>query len=336
MADSLHRQWTLLRAIPRQPGWMSTAELHERLAEEGFDVSRRTVQRDLNALSTLFPLVSEEDGSGQLWGWMEGAPVLDLPGLSPASALAFRLAELHLRPILAPEAVDALEPHFQAARQVLTETDSRLARWPDRVRVLPRNQRLLPPSVNREAWSTLCTALMAGRQVRATYYARSRGGEPKEYRLHPLGLVVRDEVTYLVATANDYDDILLMALHRFGDVTERPEPATPPPDFDLDDWIDADQGPDLPEHAEPIRLEARFRDETAVHLYETPLSPDQELTPEGDGWTRLTATVAETAQLRWWILGFGANAQVCAQDDLRNRLAVEVRKMARLYTPHPH
>jgi len=332
VADSLHRQWTLLRAVPQQPGWVPTAELHDRLTDEGFDVSRRTVQRDLNALSALFPLVSEEDGSGQLWAWMEGAPVLDLPGLSPASALAFRLAELHLRPLLAPEAVEALEPHFHAARQVLTETDSRLAQWPDRVRVLPRNQRLLPPSVNREAWSTLCNAVMVGQQVRATYHARSRDGAPKDYRLHPLGLVVRDEVTYLVATASDYDDILLMALHRFAEVTELAEKAVAPPDFDLDAWIDQDQGPDLPEHAEPIRLEARFKDETAVHLYETPLSPDQELTPEGDGWTRLTATVAETAQLRWWILGFGANVEVCAPEGIRARIASEIRATVRLYT----
>ena len=331
MADSLHRQWTLLRAIPRQPAWVPTAELHERLTEEGFEVSRRTVQRDLNALSALFPLMSDEAGTGQVWAWMEGAPVLDLPGLSPASALAFRLAELHLRPILAPEAVDALEPHFQAARQVLTETDSRLARWPDRVRVLPRNQRLLPPSVNREAWSTLCNALMAGRQVQAVYHARNRGGEAKEYRLHPLGLVVRDEITYLVATAWDYEDILLMALHRFATAEELAYEAVPPPGFDLDAWIDADQGPDLPEHAEPIRLEARFKDGTAVHLEETPLAPDQKLKPEGDGWTRLTATVAETAQLRWWILGFGANVEVCAPEGLRARITKEVAEMWNQY-----
>lgn len=34
------------------------------------------------------------------------------------------------------------------------------------------------------------------------------------YHLHPLALVVRGPVTYLVATASDYPDVRLYALHR--------------------------------------------------------------------------------------------------------------------------
>jgi len=53
MSDTLMRQWQMLRLIPRHPVKVATAELIQRLADEGFETTQRTLQRDLMRLSSI-------------------------------------------------------------------------------------------------------------------------------------------------------------------------------------------------------------------------------------------------------------------------------------------
>ena len=48
------RQWHMLRLIPRFPSKVSTSELVHSLADEGFEVTRRTLQRDLAKLTVIY------------------------------------------------------------------------------------------------------------------------------------------------------------------------------------------------------------------------------------------------------------------------------------------
>jgi hypothetical protein len=54
-----------------------------------------------------------------------------------------------------------------------------------------------------------------------------------------------------------------------------------------------------------ITLKAKFTRAAAVHLYETPLSEDQTITSIDADHVLVTATVRQTAQLEWWLRGFG-------------------------------
>ncbi|XUO84638.1 hypothetical protein RVM27_02765 [Halomonas sp. KM007] len=55
--DTLFRHITMLQLIPRYPGWISTPALKEKLAEHGFLVDIRSLQRDLGQkLSSQFPI----------------------------------------------------------------------------------------------------------------------------------------------------------------------------------------------------------------------------------------------------------------------------------------
>lgn len=67
------RQWATLRLIPKPPRTISTRALHERLTGHGYEVTKRTVERDLSKLSTVFPLTSDQAGNELRWGWVPGA-----------------------------------------------------------------------------------------------------------------------------------------------------------------------------------------------------------------------------------------------------------------------
>jgi hypothetical protein len=68
----------------------------------------------------------------------------------------------------------------------------------------------------------------------------------------------------------------------------------------------------------------RFRS----HLAKCLLAPDQELTPEGRDLVRVRATVLDTKELRWWLLGFGEQVTLLAPTRLRDRMRETVASMA--------
>ncbi len=71
-------------------------------------------------------------------------------------------------------------------------------------------------------------------------------------------------------------------------------------------------------------------------MQETRLSEDQKIEDLGDHeWVRVTASVLNTQQLRWWLLGFGAYVQVLEPLELREEFSHVSEEMARLYEFSP-
>lgn len=69
---TIARQWQLLKLLPdRHPG-MSSTQLQAALARAGHKTSKRTVERDLNELATLFALHCNSKGMPYGWYWQPG------------------------------------------------------------------------------------------------------------------------------------------------------------------------------------------------------------------------------------------------------------------------
>jgi len=329
MPETTLRYLAMLNRIPVHPAKISAPGLRDALADTGFAVTLRTVQRDLQRLSALFPLTSDEPAKPVGWSW--AGAVVDLPAMAPHTALAFVLAGRFLEPLLPRATLAYLIPHMKRAEAVLDGLGgSGLGHWPGKVRVLPRGQRLLPARVEPRVQEVSYAALLDGRRFEGRYQPRG-AAQPVDYEVNPLGLVFRDAVVYLVATLWDYDDIKQLALHRFTEARESTKPVRTPEDFDLDAYF-ASGAFGYPVHRDrPLRLTALFAHETAQHLYETPIAEDQRLTEQPDGRVRLQATVADTSELRWWLLGFGDEVEVVKPVALRREFAKVARGMAGRY-----
>ncbi len=332
MAEQFVRQLTMLRAVPRHPRKTTTRQIREALAAQGYEVTQRTVQRDLKHLADYLPDLRTDGNPDQAgWYWQRDS-LRDLPGLDTARAMTFALAQRFLRPLLPPAILDQLKPYFDDAQRVLAQLDRPgFAGWMDKVRILPRTQPLIPASVVPEVVEGVYTALLEGRQFRARY--RRRHGDEAEYLFNPLGLVARDSVIYLVATLWDYSDPRHFALHRFLRCELQSTPAQVPDGFSLDDYLRTGSFLYPTEPSAPMALAVRFSREAALHLEETPVSLDQVLVPDSPGWVRLTATLTDSQQLRWWLLGFGSQVEVLGPPELRHWFAQEVRQLAERYRP---
>jgi predicted DNA-binding transcriptional regulator YafY len=315
--STMARLWQLLRLLPRRPPGATARTLHDRLAREGYAVGRRTVERDLEDLSQIFPIACNDKGRPFGWYWMPGRS-LDIPGMTLPEALSLQMTEELLRPLLPAAILQVLEPQFNHAKaklEALAEDRNPLARWKDKVRHVPPALPLQPPTIPEGVLETVQEALLHDRQVEAEYQA-AHAEQASRLILHPLGLVQRGPVTYLVATAFGYRDVRLYAMHRMLSAETTDRPVRRPGHFDLDAYI---AGGALQFGGGTLQLEAWVGMSLADYIEETPLSEDMQLSPEGEG-QRLTATVADTWQLRWWILSQGSGIVVRKPDALRDEI----------------
>lgn len=333
--ETLLRQWQTLRLIPRHPRKVTATMLCTSLNQDGFIVGKRTIERDLQSLAMIFPLVSDERSKPFGWSWQKDAPAFDLPGISNSEAITLLLAREHLRTLLPSSTIAQLQPYFALAEQKLTalEKHTGIAGWQHKVRVIPAIQPLLAPMVDEAVQSTLYEALLNERQCNITYLKRE-ASEAESYHIHGLGLVQRGQVMYLVCTIKTYPQIRLLALHRILTAEMLNDVISPPADFDLDAYVATGALSWFPK--ESIQLKAVFTAEAASHLYETPLSEDQSMAEIPDGRIMLIATVKETLQLLWWLQGFGDAVEVMSPSHLRDKISKSVHHLAECYEQSAH
>jgi len=138
MTDTTLRQLKLLEYLPRQPRKVSPQDIKESLLQSGFEVSIRTIQRDLKTLSAILPLISDERDKPYGWSWHKDAAGLN-PAMDPIEALTFSLAEEYLEPIMPGKSFKRMKVFFERANNVLKEVDkSSIKKWRDNVRVIPQ------------------------------------------------------------------------------------------------------------------------------------------------------------------------------------------------------
>jgi predicted DNA-binding transcriptional regulator YafY len=334
--NQLYRQWALLQKIPVRPAAKTAGQLAEELDDEGFKVSKRTIERDLNELKDgPFAVCSDEKGVGNnpnRWFFEVSSKMHLIPAMTPQLAFTLTFARKVLHEMLPPSVLRPMDVIFQKAEKLL-KSDKRESykHWQKYVKHVPRTLPLIPASVNPDVLENCLEALLKGCQLKICY--QPRYDDSKEYSVNPLGLIFRDGVTYLVSTLWKYKDIKQLALHRI-QVAEPLEDQRVilPPGFDLDRYIETEGAFLYPrKSAKRIKVELKFHCNTAKHLKETPLSEDQTINSR-EGYCHLKATVLDSQQLRWWLMGFGEHVEVLKPKALRDEFAGKTQKMAALYS----
>ncbi|CDI04668.1 hypothetical protein BN873_p20048 [Candidatus Competibacter denitrificans Run_A_D11] len=326
---------------------LTTQMIFKRLQGTAEEMDERSVQRVLALLGEAGYLdVVNPDAKPLHWRWPKGRKFMTLPRLSDQEVLAFRLLERFLEPLLPRSSYRALRPYFDAAQDELDRMPgwASVKNWETKVRVVPPAQPLLPPepppalttATGCPDWehqqekirAAILEALFENRQCAVEYQQLWRD-EPVNWILHPLAYLQRGPAFYLLCTLDEYTDVRQLAVHRMRSVTVLDPKARQPVGFDVDREVERSQG--MGGSNEPLRLVVRFWKRAGLHLLETRLAADQVVEDEGDDHFRLTATVNDTAQLRWWLLSFGSKVEVLEPTELREEMASQAYWMNRLY-----
>ncbi|OGQ55583.1 MAG: WYL domain-containing protein [Deltaproteobacteria bacterium RIFCSPLOWO2_02_FULL_53_8] len=304
----------LMRRIPR--GRKVTAkELHEQLADTEVGRDLRTVQRQLEMLSEYFDIERDDRSKPYGYRWKDRARGLALPMLTEQESLLLMLAEQHLRSLLPASLMKSMEGFFVQARTNLAPYSNakREREWLSKVRVVSTTQPLLPPKVKPGVFEQVSNALYSNRWLNVDY--ENAAGKCTRAEVMPLGLAQQGTRLYLVCRFKDYDNERSLALHRIISAQASTFAFERPKDFDLQQYDD--DGRFGFGDGKRIKLTFRIDKEAGYHLLESKLSEEQQVIEMEDAY-EITATVVESAQLEWWLRGFGEQLEVVSKQPAAN------------------
>lgn len=314
MSELVIRQLEMLNLIPKGRPGIRTADIEILLRDNGFKISRRTIQRDLEVLSSFFPLTNDQDGREYLWFYNRDSKPVLIPSMDLNTALTLKLAQNHLQPLIPPQVRTFLAPYFPEANKVLKNHPSRLKCWTDKTRAISLGLQQIAPQVDDSVWDVLSRCILNQELCKVSYRSQN-AARAKTYHISPLAIVIRGPVTYLLAVYQGYQDIRQMAMHRFCQAESVVGEYFSPKDFDLDAYINAGNFGILYDEV-PQKLTMTVSSSIVRILQEAPLSEDQEI-KQSDAAIEVSCTLPESWDLYRWLLSHSMDVKVNAPAHIR-------------------
>ncbi|MCS7464722.1 YafY family transcriptional regulator [Paenibacillus doosanensis] len=299
-------------------GRMTSRELAEKL-----EVSERTIFRDMEALSSAGIPVYAERGSGGGWALTEGYRT-DLTGMKTEEIFSLLLS-------IPSSLLDDLgiKGDFEAAFQKL------LAASPDAIRENAEwvRQRIHIDGAgwhqSHESFEHLRTVQEAVWEERKLYLQYRKEDAIAERTVHPLGIVAKRNIWYLVAETDG--DMRTYRISRLACARKLEERFERPEGFDLETYWE--QSTErfkraLPKYPARVRVNERLRARIGRERY-AKISGGQE--EAEDGWLELDVEFETLESACEIILSYGPHAEVLSPLELRMKVVEEVKAIAAVY-----
>ena len=320
--DQLARQWRLIQRLARSRAGVGLDDLAAEL-----ECTRRTVYRDLDALMFAgFPVTSEKRDGRVYYRFLETFRLGDAP-FTPDEILALAFGEDLLRALEGTVFHDSIRSALAKIRAGLGPELTRfLSQFGESFRVLPGPHKLYARS--RDTIRRLNEAVLGRERVRIRYRT-GRTGKVSVRRLDPYRIWYRSGGLYTVGFDHKSGEIRTFAVERIQRLEPTGERFEAPRDFDFERYTQTAFGV----MAEPaVRVRIRFEKEWATHVEERTWHASQEVTRNRDGSVELSMEVGGSAELRNWVLSFGAGALVLEPRALRREVARELGAAAKRYS----
>ncbi|WP_440464417.1 helix-turn-helix transcriptional regulator [Psychrobacter sp. ASPA161_6] len=215
---------------------------------------------------------------------------------------------------------------------------SPLGQWQDHLVTLPSI--VQAPNLDSKVFGSIHQALLQNRQLRIVYQNKWEG-QPAVRVVYPKGLIFIDNMIYLTGfnPVDDHiDDKQLLKAHRNFAVNRITEAVVI--DKPLPDWVGRDAlslqnlrklGRLEPTDDTQIKLILKVQRYACQHLYERPLSIDQQITIIDDTWNQVSATVANTTRLQDWLVSMSQLSVVIEPLALRAVILERLESGMQLY-----
>lgn len=313
------RLWRLLQLVSR-PGGLTVA-----VAAREFGCSVRTVWRDLRAVQDAgFPIYDERANGRREGVWRVEAGFqsrLPLP-ITLDEIVALLLSERLLAPALVFPFGSAVSSFTGKIRALLAPSALDLMdEMANRVGVRALGTKLQGDAI--EHVPAIQRALAKQQALRVRYFSMSRAAET-ERRVDPYHLTYFNGGFYLIGYCHVRRAVRVFAVERMRAVTPLDETFTVPPDFDADAYLASAWGL---VRGERVRVRARFTAAVAPYVRERLWHPTQTVRDLDAGRLEVTLEVADTVEVRRWLLGFGGDVEVIEPATLREAIVREAERV---------
>ena len=308
---------------------LTSRRIYQKLVDDGYDVSQRTVERDLRELPDMFPNQILVIDRMKPFGYRLPSNHRKYSGMSPSEAVCLQLAVDYLNPLLPSRTLDPISPYLKEAEMVLKQKSAtKMKRWKSKVLTQYEGLQLEPAKIDRQILNDIHIALWNGSSIKVLYLSKN-SKTPKEYFIHPGGLVYRGRVSYLVGSFDgNADNLIYLPLHRFKKVSVLEEYSVHR-NADIRKLSEELLG--FKVNPDKVKVLLKFTRFAGTHLYESPLSSRQQITESKDGYLLVEDTVTDDMELRFWIRGFGDEVEVIRPKSLRLEFIQMSKRMSEKY-----
>lgn len=319
--DQLARQWRLIQRLARSRWGVGLDELADDL-----ECHRRTIYRDLDALMLAgFPVLSEKRDGKVFYRFLEHFKLGDVP-FTPDEILSLAFGEDLLRTLEGTVFHDSIRSALDKIRASLgPELSAFLARLGESFRVLPGPHG--DYAALRDTIRLLNECVLDRRTVRMRYRT-GRTGRESARDLDPYRVWYRNGALYVVGHDHASDEVRTFAVGRIRSLSRLERRFTVPASFDFDAWVGTAFGVI---HEPPVRVRIRFDKRWAHWVAERTWHASQKIEPKAGGAIELAMEVGGAAEVRSWVLSFGAGAEVLEPESLRADVKRELEKAAARY-----
>jgi predicted DNA-binding transcriptional regulator YafY len=318
--DQITRQWRLIQLLERTRRGFSFEELAREL-----NCTTRTVMRDLDHIQAVgFPVTEDRDGKQKRWKFVEGYRS-DLPvPLSLSELTALRFSRSLLKPLEGSALQSALDSAHEKIRTLMPPEAHALL---DEMEgsLTSRSPGLKDYSRARDLIEAITAARLEGQRLEVTYYSYSREAVATR-RIDPYHLFYYQGGLYVVAHDDLRGEVRIFAVERIREFRMTGETFTVPSDFDFDAYM---QGSFGILRGETTTIRVHFSRHRAKWIAERTWHESQEIQSLPDGDLILSLNVADTAEVKGWILGFGQDAEVLEPASLREEIRTEAEALLR-------
>ena len=215
---------------------------------------------------------------------------------------------------------------------------SKLGQWQDYLITLPSI--VQAPTLKNDVIASIHQALLNRLQLKISYQNKWHGSSAERV-IYPKGLIFIDNMIYLTGfnpTDDHIDDDVLLKAHRNFAVNRITEAGVI--DKLVPDWVGRDslslqylrkRGKLEPTDSVQIKLVLRVQKYACQHLYERPLSQDQQITMIDHTWNQVSATVAKTQRLQDWLVSMSQLAVVVEPNELKTVILERLKSGLELY-----
>jgi proteasome accessory factor B len=317
--DQLTRQWKLVQLLAGHLG-RTLAQLTQELG-----VTKRTVQRDIEVLSEAgFPITSEMRNGTVFWHFMEGFHAEAPIALTLTEQMALYFSKGLFKPLQGSPIYESLESAIQKIGSQLPAQSFKFLRGLEQG-ISVSNFGLKDYSHSKEVINALTQAVFNKRTV--TIFHRSPQHEKAiERDVDPYKLWYVNNGLYLVGHCHRDHDLRTFAVERIQSAKLANRRFEMPPDFKFEEFqktaFNVIWG-------EPQEVRIRFSPSQAPYIRERTWHPSQKIETEPDGSIILTLQVADLWEVKRWLIGFGAEAEVLLPLELRKEIADECRTLVK-------
>ncbi|GHO92489.1 transcriptional regulator [Reticulibacter mediterranei] len=307
---------------------MLLLQVHRRITArtlaQRLEVSERTIQRDMEALSVSgIPIISER-GSGGGWGLLEEYRT-NLTGLSESEVQALFLTRPNrlLSDLGLSQASEAAFIKLLAALPSMSRHNAEYAR-----------QRFY---IDATGWRTPeealpCLSVLQGAvwQESRLLFSYQRDAKQVERLVNPLGLVAKGSTWYLVAQIEG--DIRTYRVSRIREARILPESFERPVDFDLATFWEQSTvafKSNLPSYFVTLRALPElvpFLRNAGYYSHVEQIGEEDE-----EGWVKVFMRFDVESAALACLSGFGADVEVLEPEELREKIIDQARRMLAFY-----